>query len=94
MFKGTAFSEEQSILGLPRVGHDLATEQQQQAVLRIQALLQESWWCPSLKCGQAMGDYPGGSDGKASAYNAGDPGSIPGLGRSSGEGNGHPLLPG
>ena len=28
-----------------------------------------------------------GSDGKASAYNAGDPGSIPGLGRSSGEGN-------
>ena len=27
-------------------------------------------------------DFPGGSDGKASAYNAGDPGSIPGLGRS------------
>ena len=33
-------------------------------------------------------DFPGGSDGKASAYNAGDPGSIPGLGRSPGEGNG------
>ena len=33
----------------------------------------------------------GGSDGKASAYNAGDPGSIPGSGRSSGEGNGNPL---
>ena len=32
-----------------------------------------------------------GSDGKASAYNAGDPGSISGLGRSSGEGNGNPL---
>ena len=31
-------------------------------------------------------DFPGGSDGKASAYNAGDPGSIPGSGRSSGEG--------
>ena len=31
-------------------------------------------------------DFPGGSDGKASAYNAGDPGSIPGLGRSPGEG--------
>ena len=29
-------------------------------------------------------DFPGGSDGKASAYNAGDPGSIPGLGRSPG----------
>ena len=27
-------------------------------------------------------DFPGGSDGKASAYNKGDPGSIPGLGRS------------
>ena len=26
--------------------------------------------------------FPGDSDGKASAYNAGDPGSIPGLGRS------------
>ena len=32
-----------------------------------------------------------GSDGKAPAYNAGDPGSIPGLGRSPGEGNGSPL---
>ena len=27
-------------------------------------------------------DFPGGSDGKASVYNVGDPGSIPGLGRS------------
>ena len=34
---------------------------------------------------------PGSSDGKASAYNAGDPGSIPGMGRSPGEGNGNPL---
>ena len=30
-------------------------------------------------------------NGKASAYNAGDPGSIPGWGRSPGEGNGNPL---
>ena len=35
-------------------------------------------------------DY-GGSDGKTSACNAGDPGSIPGSGRSPGEGNGNPL---
>ena len=34
---------------------------------------------------------PGGSNGKASPYNAGDQGSIPGLGRSPGEGNGNPL---
>ena len=35
--------------------------------------------------------FPGGSEVKASASNAGDPGSIPGLGRSPGEGNGNPL---
>ena len=35
--------------------------------------------------------FPGGSDGEASACNAGDPGLIPGLGRSPGEGNGNPL---
>ena len=32
--------------------------------------------------------FPGGSDGKASSYNVGDPGAIPGSGKSSGEGNG------
>ena len=31
--------------------------------------------------------FPGGSDGKVCAYNTGDPGSIPGLGRSPGERN-------
>ena len=36
-------------------------------------------------------DFPGGSDGKASAYSVGDLGLIPGLGISSGEGNGNPL---
>ena len=35
--------------------------------------------------------FPGGSDDKASACNAGDPGLIPGSGRSPEEGNGHPL---
>ena len=50
-------------MGLQRIGHDLAVEQ----------------------------DFPGGSDNKASAYNVGDPGSIPGWGRSPGEGNGNPL---
>ena len=35
--------------------------------------------------------FPGGSNGKASAYNAGDPGSIPGSGRFPGEENGNPL---
>ena len=36
-------------------------------------------------------DFPGGSDGKAPVYDVGDPGSIPGLGRSTGEGNGNSL---
>ena len=35
--------------------------------------------------------FPGGSDGKAATCNAGDPGSIPGSGRSPGEENGNPL---
>ena len=35
--------------------------------------------------------FRGSADGKASAYNAGDPGSIAGSGRSPGEGNGNPL---
>ena len=36
-------------------------------------------------------DFPGGSDSKVSAYNAGDLGSIPGSGRSPREGNDNPL---
>ena len=39
-----------------------------------------------LRCG-----FPGGSDSEESACNAGDLGSIPGLGRPPGEGNGNPL---
>ena len=35
--------------------------------------------------------FPGGSDGKESACNAGDLGLIPGLGRTPGEGKGYPL---
>ena len=38
-----------------------------------------------------MWGFPGGSDGKESACNAGDPGLSPGLGRCPGEGNGKPL---
>ena len=41
--------------------------------------------------GDIMRDFPGGSAGKESACNAGDLGSIPGLGRSPGEGNSYPL---
>ena len=37
---------------------------------------------------QNSSDFPSGSDSKESACNEGDPGSIPGLGRSPGEGDG------
>ena len=58
--------------------------------------------CEILKCSSvsfhnfkrtsyAPWGFPCGSDGKVFAYNAGDPGSIPGSGRSPGEGNGNPL---
>ena len=45
---------------------------------------------PLLLIKTPMG-FPGGSDGKESTCNAGDPVSIPRLGRFPGEGNGNPL---
>ena len=45
----------------------------------------------SRQIGMLKNIFPGGSDSKASAYNAGDPGSIPGSGISPGERNGNPL---
>ena len=44
-----------------------------------------------IHCKLHEGIFPGGSDGKESACNAGDLCLIPGLGRSLGEGNGYPL---
>ena len=49
-------------------------------------LKQTNNWHPVIILG-----FPGGSDGKAFVYNAGDLDSIPGSGRSPGEGNGNPL---
>ena len=56
-------------------------------------------WCwgeggagtPRFKHQHKSCGFPGSSAGKESACNAGDLGSIPGLGRSPGEGNGYPL---
>ena len=57
-------------------------------VIKLQETRKEKSIFGTLSCPL---DFPGGSDGKASAYNAGDLGSIPGSGRSPGEGNGNPL---
>ena len=52
----------------------------------------ESTWRSSRKEGAAVGGgFPHSSDGKESACNAGDPGLIPGLGRSPEKGHGNPL---
>ena len=60
-------------------------------------MTKETWqapahrYCPprSFSCSYTA-SFPGDSDRKESSCNAGDPGLIPGLGRSPGEGNGHP----
>ena len=44
------------------------------------------WWTYTL-----FRQFPGGLAGKEFAHNAGDPGSVPGSGRSPGEGDGNPL---
>ena len=54
-----------------------------------------AWWATvhgvaELDTTEQLQGFPGGSDGKASVYNAGEPGSIPGLGRSPGGGHGTP----
>ena len=46
------------------------------------------WYLDSLAY---ISDFPGGSDGKEYACNAGDPGLIPGSGRSPREGNSNPV---
>ena len=51
------------------------------------------WWRKASRWAQRKGarKFPGGSAGEESACSAGDPGSIRGSGRSSGEGTGYPL---
>ena len=52
----------------------------------------DGWRSPQPSVGQiGYQGFPGGSAGKESACNVGDLGSIPGLGKSLGEGNGYPL---
>ena len=61
-------------------------------------MLLNNWKCPGsgpiiynqVNKNVCLG-FPGDSDGKESACNVGDLGSIPGSGRSPGEGNGYPL---
>ena len=61
------------------------------ATYSTSAQVAADWTAQHLQSVALLMGFPGGSDGKASACNAGDPGSIPGSGRSPGEGNGNPL---
>ena len=80
------FHGQRSLVGYspwgPRIGHNWTTKQQQCIPWASLGTL------TSKTCAHG---FPGGSDGKRSACNAGDQGSIPGSGRSPGEGNGNPL---
>ena len=49
------------------------------------------WSFSYISISLIQGYFPGGSEVKESTCNAGDPGSIPGSGKSPGEGNGNPL---
>ena len=62
--------------------------------LDVPGSMWNAWYSPhAIKRGLSPGPtgFPNSSDGKESACNAGDPGSIPGSGRSPGEGIGYPL---
>ena len=58
---------------------------------RSRAVRRDTFGCSLVLGFPCSLGFPGGSEGKASARNAGDPGSIPGSGRSPGEGNRNPL---
>ena len=90
-------------MGLQRVRHELTTGQQQNMVHRkkIVKLNKASGRIPCLQNCPKITDicpsisfirgFPDSAAGKESACNAGDPGSIPQLGRCPGEGKGYPV---
>ena len=57
---------------------------------KYKCFIQLQYWVITIHLLQQLA-FPYGSDSKASAYSLGDLGSVPGLGRSPGEGNGNPL---
>ena len=72
-----------------RVGHDWVTEQYYSTEWIYVYMYGRIYMCVYIHT--HMYGLPSWLSGKESACNAGDPGSISGLGRSPGEGNGHPL---
>ena len=85
-----------SLLGFPRVSKSIFNQRSQKMQKKRKTVKQDKIITVqplnTVKDIQfLLRGFPGGSEVKASACNAGDLGSIPGLGRSPGEGNGSPL---
>ena len=72
--------------------HLKAFLQREDRQVHCEKMLLWEYFCVFIN--KAYVGFPGGSDHKESACNAGDTSSIPESGRSPGEGNGNPLLPG
>ena len=85
VFSPGKFHEKRSLMGSQRVGHDWATEHAHMHMCTRYTHTHTHTYT------YKYGGFPGCSDDKESASSEGDPGSIPGLGRSPGEGNGYPL---
>ena len=79
---GTNLETLKSSTGLCKKGFNYSPDQKQKTGID-KALIRVSF--------SSIQGFPGGSEGKASACNAGDLGWIPRSGRSPGEGNGNPL---
>ena len=72
-------------------GFSIVNEAEVNVFLELSCFFYDPTDGASLIFGSSALGFPGGSEVKASACNAGDLGSIPGLGISPGEGNGNPL---
>ena len=76
--------EDPRISGFPPIINGFRSEEGDLSTIR-------SSWNPVQKVSFILWGFPDSSVGKGSTCNAGDPGLIPGLGRSTGEGKGYPL---
>ena len=78
-------------MGEARADRDHPSAGRRDTSLRPSDKLWEACWVLLFGFWSLEAGFPGGSDGKESTCDVGDLGSIPGSGRSPGEGNGNPL---
>ena len=78
-------------MGSQRVSHEIGHKMTERLSTHFDSWVGKIPWRRNRLPTPVFLGFPGGSDGKESACNVGDLGSIPGLRRSLGEGNGYPL---